>query len=105
MILLLFGPPGCGKGTQAVYLAERFSIPSISTGEMFRAECKAGGVATQMFDSAGACTARGIECITGLPASLAEIELCSQIVINASTPAKGQTMAVAVTMAAAQICE
>lgn len=42
MILLLFGPPGCGKGTQAVFLAERFSIPAISTGEMFRAECQAG---------------------------------------------------------------
>lgn len=42
MILLLFGPPGCGKGTQATFLAERFHIPAISTGEMFRAECKAG---------------------------------------------------------------
>lgn len=42
MILLLFGPPGCGKGTQAAVLAERFHIPAISTGEMFRAECKAG---------------------------------------------------------------
>jgi len=42
MILLLFGPPGCGKGTQAALLAERFQIPAISTGEMFRAECKAG---------------------------------------------------------------
>lgn len=42
MIFLLFGPPGCGKGTQATYLAQRFHIPAISTGEMFRAECKAG---------------------------------------------------------------
>jgi adenylate kinase len=42
MILLLFGPPGCGKGTQSVYLADRFAIPAISTGEMFRAECQAG---------------------------------------------------------------
>jgi adenylate kinase len=42
VILLLFGPPGCGKGTQAVILAERFKIPAISTGEMFRAECKSG---------------------------------------------------------------
>lgn len=42
MILLLFGPPGCGKGTQAAFLAERFGIPAISTGEMFRAELKAG---------------------------------------------------------------
>jgi adenylate kinase len=42
VIVLLFGPPGCGKGTQAAYLAERFHIPAISTGEIFRAECKAG---------------------------------------------------------------
>ena len=44
MILLLFGPPGCGKGTQAVYLAGRFHIPAISTGDMFRAEIKAGTI-------------------------------------------------------------
>ena len=42
MILLLFGPPGSGKGTQAAFLADRFQIPAISTGEMFRAECQAG---------------------------------------------------------------
>ena len=42
MILLLFGPPGCGKGTQAAFLAERFHIPAVSTGEVFRAERKAG---------------------------------------------------------------
>ena len=42
MILLLFGPPGCGKGTQAGYLSNKFRIPAISTGEVFRAECKAG---------------------------------------------------------------
>jgi adenylate kinase len=41
MILLLFGPPGCGKGTQATALAEKFHIPAISTGEMFRAAVKA----------------------------------------------------------------
>jgi adenylate kinase len=42
VIVLLFGPPGCGKGTQAAAIAQRFHIPAISTGEMFRAECKAG---------------------------------------------------------------
>jgi adenylate kinase len=42
VIYVVFGPPGCGKGTQAAHLAQRFDIPAISTGEMFRAECKAG---------------------------------------------------------------
>ncbi len=42
MIVLLFGPPGCGKGTQAAFIARRFNIPAISTGEVFRAEVKAG---------------------------------------------------------------
>ncbi len=42
MVFLLFGPPGCGKGTQAALLADRLGIPAISTGEMFRAECQAG---------------------------------------------------------------
>jgi adenylate kinase len=56
VILLLFGPPGCGKGTQATYLAERFQIPAISTGEMFRAECKAG---TELGNAACAILAKG----------------------------------------------
>jgi adenylate kinase len=42
VILLLFGPPGCGKGTQAALLVEKLQIPAISTGEMFRAECQSG---------------------------------------------------------------
>ena len=35
--LLIVGPPGAGKGTQAVRLAEELSIPAISTGDIFRA--------------------------------------------------------------------
>lgn len=37
MRLVLVGPPGAGKGTQAVRLAERFDVPHISTGDLFRA--------------------------------------------------------------------
>jgi adenylate kinase len=36
MRLLIMGPPGAGKGTQATEIAERLSIPAISTGEIFR---------------------------------------------------------------------
>ena len=35
--LILFGPPGAGKGTQAVELSQRFSVPHVSTGDLFRA--------------------------------------------------------------------
>lgn len=53
---LLLGPPGCGKGTQAERLARQFSIPAISTGEMIRAEIKAG---TELGKLAAAVTITG----------------------------------------------
>lgn len=56
MVVLLFGAPGCGKGTQAEHIAQRFEIPAISTGEMFRAECQAG---TELGRQASAILASG----------------------------------------------
>jgi len=56
LVLLLFGPPGCGKGTQSRSLVEWLKIPAISTGEMLRAEIGAGsklGLAAKSTIAAG----------------------------------------------------
>lgn len=42
MRLVLVGPPGAGKGTQAEFIAEHFKIPKISTGDIFRANVSGG---------------------------------------------------------------
>ena len=56
MRLIIMGPPGAGKGTQARYIAEHFSIPAISTGAIFRANVTEGtplGVEAKKYMDAG----------------------------------------------------
>ncbi|MBV2234445.1 MAG: adenylate kinase [Sterolibacterium sp.] len=56
MRLILLGPPGAGKGTQAGFICERFGIPQISTGDMLRAAIRAGtplGLAAKKVMDAG----------------------------------------------------
>ena len=52
----MMGPPGAGKGTQATHVAERFKVPAISTGDIFRANVAKGtplGVEAQRYMDAG----------------------------------------------------
>jgi len=54
--LVLVGPPGAGKGTQAQFIAAHFSIPKISTGDIFRANVSQGtelGMAAKRYMDAG----------------------------------------------------
>ncbi|MFB7517879.1 adenylate kinase [Streptomyces sp. NPDC056144] len=56
MRIVLVGPPGAGKGTQAAYLAKNLAIPHISTGDLFRANISQGtalGVEAQSYMKAG----------------------------------------------------
>lgn len=79
MNLILLGPPGAGKGTQAKQLVEYFGIPQISTGDMLRAAVKAG---TEMGLKAKACMAEGAlvpdEVVIGIVADRLQESDCSK---------------------------
>jgi adenylate kinase len=56
MRLIIMGPPGAGKGTQAKFIADHFEIPAISTGDIFRANVSQGtelGIEAKRYMDAG----------------------------------------------------
>ncbi len=63
MRLLIMGPPGAGKGTQAEFVAAHFSVPAISTGDIFRANVSRGtplGAEAQKYMDAGEYVPDGV---------------------------------------------
>ncbi|HVV88454.1 MAG TPA: hypothetical protein VHE35_35670 [Kofleriaceae bacterium] len=81
------------------------AAPEIIANMPNRDECKIAGVGTHMFNDANQCTADGISCLLGVPATASHIEVCNLTVQRASDPEKGKLIAVATLLAAANTCE
>ena len=106
MRLVLVGPPGAGKGTQTQFLAAHYSIPHISTGDIFRANLKAGtplGVQAQSFMDRGELVADSVTnemvkdrlthddvahgfLLDGFPRNVAQAEVLRAILAEKRTP-------------------
>lgn len=67
--------------------------------------CTVGGQPARMFNEFGQCTPDGISCLLGVPAEASHLEICNELVTRASTPEKGQVLAVAALLSAAHTCE
>jgi len=81
------------------------AAPEVIAAMPNQATCKKAGVGTQMFDAQGKCTADGVACLQGMPATQAQVDLCNTVLTEASTAPIGQAIAVASILAAAHTCE
>ena len=81
------------------------AAPEIIAAMPNRAECQVAGVGATMFNADNQCTADGITCLLGVPATASHLELCNLTVSRASDLDKGKRIAVATLLAAANTCE
>jgi adenylate kinase len=106
MRLILLGPPGAGKGTQAKLLVDRLKVPQISTGDMLRAAVKAGtplGQEARQYMDRGALIPDGViigvvrerlqqpDCaggyiLDGFPRTVAQAEALEKTLVALRTP-------------------
>jgi len=68
-------------------------------------QCKSEGMGAQMFDAKDQCTADGISCLIGRPATPSHVTICTSLVKAASSPDAGKKIAVATLLSAAHSCE
>lgn len=84
MNLVLFGPPGAGKGTQAQFIVEHFGIPQISTGDMLRAAVKAQttlGIEAKKIMESGGLVSDGV--VLGIVKErLSQVDCCNGFVLD-----------------------
>lgn len=90
--------------------AKQFDIfvqaaPEIIAAVPSSAQCQENEVGAVIFDTNGWCTEPGVTCLIGKPASPQYLAICTDLVNAASTPEKGQAIAVAALLSAAHSCE
>ena len=108
MIIILLGPPGAGKGTQAGAISEKTRLPHVSTGDIFRANLKFGsslGMEARKYMDAGALvpddlvvrlvadrlTARDVwkgALLDGFPRTVAQAEALTGVLADVGQPVK-----------------
>ncbi len=81
------------------------AAPEIITAMPTLPACTVAGTGTSMFNGDNQCTADGIACLLGVPATASHLELCNLTVSRASDVEKGKRIAVATLLAAAHTCE